>query len=218
MIRMMNNDLFLALGLDFDKLFHLLARISECPYVAAEYRARAMAMRVVRTFGWESGQALDCWMTSDQGPITGTTLKLKLMEEIETAVHLESTYCTKHTAFVYFTLALAQRAFKSAFESTYGAGLNAWKGSHHEDLLCNLVFTYLTVRVAVERGIRPMIRAMIRMIDNFKLIGEWGSMFSEWWRTLEDNFAHREVYRAEWATLHNKSWESDVGIFTDGNK
>jgi hypothetical protein len=217
MIRMLNSQLFSALGLDFNTLFMLLGRISECPHVVSEDRARAMAMRAVRTFGWESGQVLEeYWSPSDQSVVSSATLRLKVLEEIETAIHLNTNVGGEGSAFLHFTLALMNRAFRTPFEMAYEEGLNARKGtSNHDDLLSNMIFTYLTTRVAIDRKIPKTIRSMIRITDQYKQIGEWGMLFSDWWSTLEDNFARHDVYRKEWQILNHETWESDIALFNE---
>ena len=186
---MLNGALFSTLGLDFDTLFHLLGRLSENRYVDPELRARAMAMRVVRTFGWESGNVSDCWAETEEQAASPITLQLKLVQEIEGALHLHEQFSTGNSAILHLVLCLVKRAIDRPFEENYAAAIKLHKTAiNRDDLLATFVYLNLTLRTAIDRQNRPVIRTMIRTISELKLLGEWGMLFSDWWKVQEIEF------------------------------
>ena len=140
-LKILNGGLFATLGLNFDTLFHLLGRLSENRYVNPELRARAMAMRVVRTFGWESGKVSNCWAETEDQAASPITLQLKLVQEIEIAFHFHKQFSTGNSAILHLVLCLVKRAIDRTFEENYAAAIKLHKTAiDRDDLLATFVY------------------------------------------------------------------------------
>lgn len=215
LIKMLNGNLFSTIGLDADGLFHLLAQISENDSINPEYRARAMAMRIVRTFGWESGQVYPCWASSEDEKSSPMTLQLKLIREIETAMQLHKNYSTENSQLLHLTLSLVKRAMGHPFLESYKAAMNVHKGGiNPNDLLATFIFVNLTMRIAIAESKSAVIGAVIQATDELKLRGEWGMLFRDWWRIQEIEFAKRDIWRKEWELLKHRKWQPLDSLFT----
>ena len=215
LIKMLNGNLFSTIGLDVDGLFHLLAQISENDSINPEYRARAMAMRIVRTFGWESGKVYPCWASSEDENSSPMTLQLKLIREIGVAMQLHKKYSTENSQLLHLTLSLVKRAMGHPFLESYKAAMNAHKGGiNPNDHLATFIFINLTLRIATAESNRTAIRVLIRAVDELKLRGEWGMLYGDWWCIQEAEFAKRDIWRKEWELLKRRKWEPLDNLFT----
>lgn len=217
-LKMLNGALFSTLGLDFDTLFHLLGRLGDNKYIDPEIRARAMALRVVRTFGWESGKVAHCWADKEElesaSPIT---LQLKLVREIEGALHLHERFDTQNAAILHLVLCLVKRSLPRPFQQDYATAVKLHKTAiNRDDLFATFVYLNLTLRTAIERRNRPVIRAMLRMVSELKLLGEWGMLFSDWWKRQENEFAKQDVWKKEWESVNHATWEPPEALFSEG--
>lgn len=215
-IKMLNGALFTTLGLDFDTVFQLLGRLGDNKYVDAELRARAMAMRVVRTFGWESGKVLPCWAETEEQAASPITLQLKLVQEIEGAIHLHERFDTQNSAILHLVLCLVKRSLTRPFQKDYATAMETHKTAiNRDDLLATFVYLNLTIRTAIERRNRSVIRALMKTISELKLLGEWGMLFSDWWKGQEVQFVKQDVWKKEWESVNHATWEQPQSLFSE---
>jgi len=213
-LKMLNGALFSTLGLDFDTLFLLLGRLSHNNYVDAELRARAMALRVIRTFGWESGKVSSCWAENEEQAACPITLQLKLVQEIEGAIHLHERYDTQNSGILHLVLCLVKRSLARPFQQDYATAIKLHKTAiNRDDLFATFVYLNLTLRTAIERRNRLVIRSMLRMV--LKLLGEWGMLFSDWWKHQEVEFAKQDVWKKQWESINHSIWEPTESLFSE---
>jgi len=202
-LKMLDPHLFTSLGFNFDELFHLLGSLGESVTAGHDIRARAKALRVLRTFGWNSGVVQTIWAKNDNEAESPITLQLKLVQEISDAKLLNERYNNGEDTFVLFVLCLVKRGIVRNFEEDYNQAMELQKsGIRQDDLLSTFVWFNLALRTAVDRNNAAVVRSMIRTIAEMKKIGEWGMLIANWWKTQEPAFLKVPLYQKEYEKLY----------------
>jgi len=192
-VKMLDPHLFNSLSLDVDQLFHLLGYLGDTVIVGHDIRARAKALRVVRTFGWQTGIAHPIWASTSSEAESPITLQLKVVQEITDAKRLN-----KQDTFVLFVICLVKRALARSFEEDYVKAMALQEiGIRRDDLFATFIWFNLTLRTALDRNNAAVVSAMIRTIAEMEKIGEWGMLVSNWWKTQELAYMKVDLYRTE---------------------
>ena len=186
LIAIFDASLFTALEMDQVDLVQKLIRISGMPSIDAKFRVRAVAMRVLATIDWDSGAVWEGWAKTDDGEEpTQQVLQGNVLDALDDAVHLHEEHETPNTTLLYYTKAFAEKAFDLPFVDSWNS---AWdeRGPFeldHSNLLLTFSYIIFTTREYVSLGSNPDVKECIRIIEQAKLLGQWGRMFSEWWVT-----------------------------------
>lgn len=201
LIAILDSSLFATLDMDQVDLVHRLICLGGMDTLNAGYRVRATAMRILATVDWDSGEVWEGWASPEDGEDPPQhVLQDKVLDEIEAAIRLHEEHETGNATLLYYAQAFVQKSFNLPFIDSWNI---AWSERNpfdidHGNLLLTFSYIVFTTRVYVKLGASLDVRECIRNIEQAKLLGQWGRMFSEWWVGEEKDLASKEVWKKEW--------------------